>query len=63
MWPGLMHWMESKVLEKKLIHHSDFDNIHVVEEVDKVIEILEPLIHEFYLAQQGNKSKNLENKS
>ena len=62
MWPGLMHWMESKVLEKKLIHHSDFDNIHVVEEVDKVIEILEPLIHDFYIAQQNNKSKNLKNK-
>jgi len=48
MWPGLMDWMKSRVLEKELIHESDFDNIYLLNGVDEVLDVLRPMVIKFY---------------
>ena len=48
MWPGLMDWMKSKVLEKELFHEYDFDNIYLLNGVDEVLDVLRPMVIKFY---------------
>jgi len=48
MWNGLLDWMESEPLNKKLMDKSDFKNITIVQDVDEVITLLKPLIDNFY---------------
>ena len=48
MWAGLLEWMKSEPLNKKLIDKSDFNNIKIVQNVDEVIVLLKPLINKFY---------------
>ena len=48
MWEGLIDWMRSVPLNKKLIDKTDFDNIEIVQSVDEVIELLQPHINKFY---------------
>ena len=48
MWVGLLDWMKSEPLKRHLIEDSDFNNIKIVDNIDNVIELLNPLINEFY---------------
>ena len=48
MWDGLIDWMRSEPLNKKLIDKTDFDNIEIVQNVDEVIALLQPHINKFY---------------
>ena len=48
MWNGLIDWMRSEPLNKKLIDKTDFDNIEIVQNVDEVIALLQPHIDKFY---------------
>jgi len=44
-WKGLLNWLKDTVLEKeKCINESDFDNFLLVDDIDKVISIID----EFY---------------
>ena len=49
MWPGLLKWMKSEVLKKKLISNSDFDNILIVEHAEEAFDLLKPHVKKFYL--------------
>ena len=48
MWNGLIEWMKSKPLQKRLMDGSDFDHIKVVQNIDDVVILLKPLINDFY---------------
>ena len=48
MWDGLIDWMRSEPLNKKLIDKTDFNNIEIVQNVDEVIALLQPHINKFY---------------
>jgi len=55
MWPGLLKWMKSEVLKKKLISNSDFDNILIVEHAEEAFDILKPHVKKFYLDHKKQK--------
>ena len=55
MWPGLLEWMKSEVLKKKLISNSDFDNILIVEHAEEAFDILKPHVKKFYLDHKKQK--------
>ena len=55
MWPGLLEWMKSEVLKKKLISNSDFDNILIVEHAEEAFDILKPHVKKFYLDHKEQK--------
>ena len=48
MWNGLIEWMKSEPLKKRLMDGSDFDHIKVVQNIDDVVILLKPLINDFY---------------
>tara|TARA_B100001559_G_scaffold40996_2_gene30403 strand:+ start:500 stop:1207 length:708 start_codon:yes stop_codon:yes gene_type:complete len=48
MWNGLIEWMKSEPLKKRLMDDSDFDHIKVVQNIDDVVILLKPLINDFY---------------
>jgi len=49
MWPGLLKWMKSEVLKKKLISNCDFNNILIVEHAEEAFDLLKPHVKKFYL--------------
>ena len=55
MWPGLLEWMKSEVLKKKLISNSDFDNILIVEHTEEAFDLLKPHVKKFYLDHKEQK--------
>ena len=55
MWPGLLKWMKSEVLKKKLISNSDFDNILIVEHAEEAFDLLKPHVKKFYLDHKEQK--------
>jgi len=55
MWPGLLEWMKSEVLKKKLISNSDFDNILIVEHAEEAFDLLKPHVKKFYLDHKEQK--------
>mgnify|MGYP000247423332 FL=1 len=55
MWPGLLEWMKSEVLKKKLISNSDFDNILIVEHAEEAFDLLKPHVKKFYLDHKKQK--------
>ena len=55
MWPGLLEWMKSEVLKKKLISNSDFDNILIVEHAEEAFNLLKPHVKKFYLDHKEQK--------
>jgi hypothetical protein len=55
MWPGLLEWMKSEVLKKKLISNSDFDNILIVEQAEEAFDLLKPHVKKFYLDHKEQK--------
>jgi len=48
MWNGLIEWMKSEPLKKRLMDGSDFDHIKVVQNINDVVILLKPLINDFY---------------
>ena len=48
MWGGLVNWMKAEPLKRNLINKSDFDNIETVQNINDVINILQPHIEKFY---------------
>lgn len=48
MWGGLVSWMKAEPLKRNLINKSDFDNIETVQNINDVINILQPHIEKFY---------------
>ena len=55
MWPGLLEWMKSEGLKKKLISNSDFDNILIVEHAEEAFDLLKPHVKKFYLDHKEQK--------
>ncbi|MDC3246731.1 LOG family protein [Candidatus Marinimicrobia bacterium] len=55
MWPGLLKWMKSEVLKKKLISNCDFDNILIVEHAEEAFDLLKPHVKKFYLDHKEQK--------
>jgi len=55
MWPGLLKWMKSEILKKKLISNCDFDNILIVEHAEEAFDLLKPHVKKFYLDHKEQK--------
>ena len=48
MWNGMIDWIREEPLKHGLMGESDMDSITLVESVDDAVQILEPLILDFY---------------
>ena len=52
MWDGLLDWMKTEPLSKKLMDKSDFEHLKIAKSVDEVVALLVPLIDEFQKAHK-----------